>query len=65
MLPLLSLPEVNLRRKQDADDVRIGGKETNQCPQSTDPKPLTYLKPRIVLGWVKPVSLKKVNTLFL
>lgn len=50
MLPLLSSPEVNLRRKQGADDVRIRGKETNRYPQSTDPKPLSYLKPRIILG---------------
>lgn len=50
MLPLLSPPEVNLRRKQGADDVRIRGKETNRYPQSTDPKPLSYLKPRIILG---------------
>lgn len=38
MLPLLSPPEVNLRRKQDTDDVRIRGKETNKYPPKHRPQ---------------------------
>lgn len=57
MLPFLPPPEVNLRRKLDTDD----GKNQGVRKPINTPNPLSYLKPRMVLSWVKPVSLKPAN----